>query len=255
MAQSEPLPERLQYLQPFREFLEKLPKEQASDADPTLLEELIRKQIKGKTSKEAKEKLNADLEELEKYLAIPSRRNDRLHFVLGYFLIAAEDPEELLKPQGKPEERLVMQLPPKAKSKYFEEWSLIVNWKRQHFCASPLDMTYEFGREFFLAQLAHPKANEYELYKLIGEISLAEMVHPARREIRPPTPINVNLGDVVGHKCVISHEMPFVRKTVSYNLQIPGGYASVSIDAKKLFDESEWESYLATLRYEKPVVK
>jgi hypothetical protein len=31
-----------------------------------------------------------------------------------------------------------------------------------------------------------------------------------------------------------------------------GTYVSVNIDAKFLFDESEWDSYLATLRYEKP---
>jgi hypothetical protein len=119
MAQKEILPERLQYLQPFREFLAKLPKDEASDADPTLLEELIYEQIKGKTVEDAKEKLGADLEELEKYLSAPRRRNDRLHFVQGYLLIAVEDPEQLLKSPEKPkpiEERLLMDLPPKAKS-------------------------------------------------------------------------------------------------------------------------------------------
>jgi len=85
MAEKEILPERLQYLQPFRKFLAKLPREEASDADPALLEELIHKQIKGKTVEEAREKLKADLEELEKYLSAPHRRNDRLHFVLGFF--------------------------------------------------------------------------------------------------------------------------------------------------------------------------
>jgi len=34
-------------------------------------------------------------------------------------LIAVEDPEKLLKTPERPEERFVMELPPKAKSKYF----------------------------------------------------------------------------------------------------------------------------------------
>ena len=166
MAQSEPLPERLQYLQPFREFLAKLPKDEASDADPTLLEELIYEQIKGKTTEEAKEKLNADLEELEKYLSAPRRRNDRLHFVQGYLLIAVEDPEELLKPPEKPkpvEERLIMELPPKAKSKV-DEYSLTVKWKRQRLNALKHNMDDEFSRKLTLTAFAHPNASEYERF-------------------------------------------------------------------------------------------
>jgi hypothetical protein len=144
-----------------------------------------------------------------------------------------------------------MELPPNAKSKYFEEWSLIANWKRQHFCASPLDMTYDYGRRRFLTQLAHPDANDYELYILMGEKAMAEMVHPKAREIHPTPSIPVNFGKVAGHKRVVCDDSPpFFRKTVGYKLQIPGGYASVSIDAKNLFNESEWEFYLPTLRIE-----
>jgi hypothetical protein len=188
MAQSEPLPERLQYLQPFREFLAKLPREEASDADPTLLEELIHKQIKGKTVEEAKEKLGADLEELEKYLSAPRRRNDRLHFVQGYLLIAVEDPQELLKPPEKPkpiEERLLMELPPKAKLRIDESSSsLSVTWKGQNFYAQRCGMEDRFSRQFTLIKFAHPNASDYERCILMDEPALAEMVPLAAREIR-----------------------------------------------------------------------
>jgi hypothetical protein len=64
MAQHEPLPERLQYLQPYREFLAKIPKSKIDEGtDTTLLCDLVREQIRGKTEAEAKEKLAADLEE------------------------------------------------------------------------------------------------------------------------------------------------------------------------------------------------
>jgi hypothetical protein len=101
MARPEPLPERLHYLQSYREFLAKIPKSKIDEGtDTTLLCDLVREQIQGKTKAEAKEKLSADLGELEKYLS--SRRDDRLHFVLGCFLIAVEDPEEFVKPPEKP---------------------------------------------------------------------------------------------------------------------------------------------------------
>lgn len=253
MAKSESLPERLQYLQPYREFLAKIPKSKIDEGtDTTLLCDLVRERIRGITETEAKEKLNADLEELEKYLS--SRKDDKLHFVLGLFLIAVEDPEKFVKPPEKPKEQIIMELPPNAKSKYFEEWSLTVKWKRQHFSASPLDMTYDYGRRRFLTQLAHPDANDYELYILMGETAMAEMVHPRAKEIHPVPSVAVNFGKVTGHKRVVcNNSPPFVTKNVGYHLQIPGGYASVSIVAKFLFDESEWEFYLPTLRIEKIV--
>ena len=254
MAQSEPLPERLQYLQPFREFLAKLPKSEVGDGtDTTLLEELIYQQIQGKTVREAKEKLKADLEELDNYLSAPRRRNDRLHFVLGYFLIAAEGPEELLKPPEKLkpiEERLIMELPPKAKSNV-DEYSLTVKWKRQRFLALRHNMDDEFSRKVTLAAFAHPNASEYERFLLMGEPALAEMVPPAAREIRHQS-ISVNLGKVTGHKYVSSGEPPATGKRVDYLLQIPGCYVSIYIQSLASFDETEWDSYLATLRCEKP---
>jgi hypothetical protein len=109
-------------------------------------------------------------------------------------------------------------------------------------------------REIFLAEFTHPNASRYEIYVLAGYKSVAEMFPPAVREIRPQS-ISVNFGKVVGHKYIVVRESPSVQKAISYNLQIPGGYAHISINADFLFDEEEWNLYLATLRYEKPVAK
>lgn len=256
MARSEPLPERLGYLQPFREFLAKLPKDQASDADPTLLEELVYEQIKGKTKEEAKEKLNADLEELEKYLSAPRRRNNRLHFVRGYILIAVEDPQELLKPPEKPKpikERLVMELPPKAKSKV-DEYSLTVKWNGKRIYVLRSNMDDEFTRKHILAELAHPDASEYERFTLMNEPSLAETVPPTARQIRRQS-VSIDFGKVTGHKYISFGEAPATWKRVDYTLQIPGGYVSAVIQESSLFNEAEWDSYLATLRFEKSIAK
>jgi len=253
MAQSEPLPERLQYLQPFRELLAKLPKAEVGDGmDTTLLEELIHEQIRGKTAKEAQEKLNADLEELESYLSVPRRCNDRLHFVVGFLLIAAEKPEELLKPPQKPKEileRLAMELPPKAKSSG-DQYSLTVKWKRQNFLALICNMDDGFSREYTLARLAHPNASGYELLDLVGKPDPQFSCPNAPQ--KQPSAISVNLGKVVGHKRIEFSESPFVWKGADYLLQIPGGYVSVVIQAGHIFDDSEWEPYMATLRFEKP---
>ena len=254
MAEKEILPERLQYLQPLREFLKKLPKADVGETtDTTLLEELLRKRIHGMSAKEAQEQLNSDLEELEKYLSVPSRRNDRLHFVVGFLLIAVEKPEEFLKPPEKPKEileRLTMELPSKAKSSV-DQYSLTVKWKRQNFYALRLNMDDDFSREFTLAKLANPNASEYELLNLVEQTGAAELVPPSARQIRPQN-IKVNLGVVTGHKLIASSDSPVVWKRVGYLLAIPGGYVSVDISASHLFDEADWESYLATLRFLKP---
>ncbi len=229
MAGKEILPERLQYLRPFQEFLAKLPKAEVGETtDTILLEELLRKRIRGMTAKEAQEQLNADLEELESYLAVPRRRNDRLHFVVGYLLIATEQPEELLKPPVKPKEiieRLTLELPAGARSTV-DQYSLTVKWKSQHFYAGRLNMDDDFTREHTLEQLAQTEP------KLDGK--------PA---------IKVQFGEVVGFKCVSSDKFPIVWKRADYLLKIPGGCVRIVIQANILFDESVWESYLPTLHF------
>jgi hypothetical protein len=112
-------------------------------------------------------------------------------------------------------------------------------------------MEDEFSRKKVLVEFAHPNASEYERFLLRGEPALAEMVPPIAREFRRQS-VSVNLGKVIGHKYISSGETPATWKRVDYQLQIPGCYISASIQSQESFDETEWEPYLATLRYEKP---
>jgi hypothetical protein len=66
MAKKVTLPERLQYLQPFREFLAKIPESEVGDTtDTSLLEKLLRDRIQGLTPQEPQENLSSDLKDLE----------------------------------------------------------------------------------------------------------------------------------------------------------------------------------------------
>lgn len=227
MAKKESLPERLQHLQPFREFLAKIPRSDVGDlTDTSLLKRILRERLNGSTSNEAREMLKRDFDALKIYLS--DRQNDPLHFVLGFLLIAVEEPEELLQPPTEVkqrEERLIMDLPPKSKSRA-SECELSVTWKRQSFYALLYNMEDESTRNSVLAKL----------------------VKPADHAIGGPA-ISVRLGSVTGHKHIRFSESPVMWKRADYELKIPGAYVGVTISANHLFDESEWEPYLATLHY------
>lgn len=226
------MPKNLEYLKPFQKFLAKLPKSRIGDTvDTALLEKLVRGRIQGMSEEEARNQLISDLEELQTYLSPPSRKNDRLHFVIGFLLVAAEKPEKLLKLPVEPKkvlERLLMELPPKAKSSC-DQYTLTVNWKRQRFYAGWLKLEEDFAREQILKQL-----------------SATEPTLDGRLASR------VDFGEVTGNKCVLAGDFPAVHKRVDYLLEVPGGYVRVLIQASNLFDETEWESYLATLRFAIP---
>jgi hypothetical protein len=137
-------------------------------------------------------------------------------------LIAVENPEELLKPPvevRKREERLVMELPPRAKSTS-NEYELSVKWKRQRFYVLKCNMEKDSSRKSYLTEFENPR----------------------------PRAILINLGEVNGHGYITSGDYPIFSKRVDYMLKIPGAYVLVTISAHHLFDESEWNPYLATLR-------
>jgi hypothetical protein len=180
-------------------------------------------------------------------------RDIRLGFIFGFLFTAAAMPENLLKPPAKRKkvvERLKMKLPPGAKSSV-DEYSLNVKWKRQNFNALRCDMDDEFSRELTLANFAHPNASERELLTLMGETALAKLSSPNTPKNEPKA-INVKLGTVTGHKRVAFSNSPVMWKKAGYLLKVPGGYVSVDIQASHLFDETEWEPYMATLRFTKP---
>lgn len=245
------LPGRLRYLQPFYTYLKKLKSRDIGDTtDTTCLEELLRKRVAGMSVVSATKRLGSDLTELETYLAPPRSGDERLHFIRGFLLIAAESPEELLNPSDTQKDQpaqLTMELPPKAKL-CVDQYSLTATWRRMRLHASPVNMNDDFTREFTLARLANPNASEYELLTIMGETWAAECIPAPARQVRPNN-TEVHFGAAVGHKQVFSRESPVFQKMASYLLAIPNGCVSVGISANHDFDESEWEPYLNTLRF------
>jgi len=254
MARIRTLPETLRYLRPFQEYLAALPAADVGElTDTTMLEKLLRKRVRGMSSREATNQLSADIEELGTVFSTEQSRDVRLGFIFGFLFTAATMPENLLKPPVKPKkivERLTMKLPPNAKSSV-DEYSLTVKWKRQNFYALRLNMDDEFSRNLTLARFAHPNVSERELLTLMGETGLAKLASPNTLQ-NVPKAISVNLGTVTGHKHVDFRDSPVIWKKAGYLLKIPGGYVSVDIQASHLFDENKWEPYLASLRFTKP---
>jgi hypothetical protein len=253
MARIKVLPERLRYLRPFQDYLATLPAADVGEStDSTMLEKLLRKRLRGMSSQEATNLLSADLEDLETVYSVGHRRDVRLGFIFGFLFTAATMPENLLKPPPKRKkvvERLTMTLPPGAKLSV-DEYSLAVKWKRQNLCALRHNMDDEFTRGLTMARLAHPNASERELLTLLGETALAKLASPNTPQNEPKA-IDVKLGSVTGHKRVASGDSPVVWKRAGYELKIPGGYVSVDIQARHLFNETEWEPFLATLHFTK----
>jgi hypothetical protein len=256
MVRIKALPERLRYLRPFQKYLAALPAAEVGEStDSTMLEKILRKRLRGMSSQEATNQLSADLEGLEAILSVGQRRDIRLGFIFGFLFSAATMPENLLKPPARRKkvvERLTMKLPPGAKLSV-DEYSLAVKWKRQNLFALRCDMDDEFSRDLTLAEFAHPNASERELFTLMGETALAKLASPNTPQNEPKA-IHVKLGAATGHKRVAFGDSPVVWKRAGYLLKIPGGYVSIDIQAGHLFDETEWEYYLATLRFTKPLV-
>src|ERR1041385_3439500 len=95
MARSSPLPDRLQYLQPFRDLFGSRADEVDETTASTPLMELLQKRVAGLSAEDAKKLLSEDIAALELWLAAPEQRDDCLHFASGVFQIAS--PADLLE--------------------------------------------------------------------------------------------------------------------------------------------------------------
>lgn len=255
MAQSQPLPKRLQYLQPFRKKFASRPDELNETAFTPFLESL-QKRIAGHSNGEAEKLLEEDMAELQNWLSAPEQINDCLHFAAGVFLIAS--PAELIKQikeeakeQKKPLPWVEMDLWPKVKPRRFEkekDGGMLVKWKGLWFSVSVF----------------------------CGE-DATKNVRPAafwdHRSKVTSTP--VQFGEVTGTKHVEIMQLDSGKphKRIIYILSVPGGHVEVSIsfigkrwnpkwDEAKMekwrkeraqIDETEWdekpiESLFHTLR-------
>jgi len=235
MAKLNPLPEQLEYLQPFRKKFASRPGDLNEDTGCAPLLELLQKRIAGLSNEAAEKLLAEDIAELDKWLAEPEQVNDCLHFAEGVFLIAS--PADLLKQlkeeaakQSKPLPWVEMELPPKARVRRFEkdgDGGMLVKWNELMFSVS-------IANEEWVAKKEKP----------------TEFWDP--KETVTCTP--VQFGDVTGLKYVgvsqqayMLPEKPVIQaRRIIYILAVPGGgHLNISLSclgkkSNKKWDEAQW---------------
>ncbi len=230
MAGLNPLPERLQYLQPFRKKFAARPDDLNEDTGYAPLLELLQKRIAGCSDEAAAKLLEEDIAELQKWLELPEQVNDCLHFAEGVFLIAS--PADLLKQlkeeaakQSQPLPWVEMDLPAKAKPRRFEkdgDGGMLVRWNELLFSVSIIS-------EEWVAKKEKPR----------------EFWDP--KEAVTCTP--VQFGDVAGLKYVgitqkefALPERPIVsQRRIIYILAVPGGHVNISLSCLGKKPSSKWD--------------
>jgi hypothetical protein len=220
------LPGRLSYLSPIRKKMAALaPEEINEDMDPSMFAEVLRGRIKGLSLAEGKKALQDDASELQEWLRQPGMDGDRLHFFLGFLLIASEAPEKLSKASVKaPKPRIEMRFPPEAKAR-----ELHGGWKAR-------------WRGFTLFVL--PSVEEcFE-----GEVAMFREPVGQYANLISVSVVPVRFGDVTGFKQVeVTAEVG--AKHVRYALRVPGGYATAAILKKGIeWEEAMFDQWLATIR-------
>jgi hypothetical protein len=230
------LPERLKYLQPFRKkFASKPPEELDEDTGVEPLMKLLVKRLVGLTEDEAKTSIQADLTELESWLASPENQNDSLQFVRGFLLISGdevprmvcESEAESVKPIREPQ----MDLPFGAKGKTVKS-------------STQAGLVFRWNGKIAAIDVANP-----EYFDAIR----SAVTQPADGLTTKAT--QVRFGPVFGTKFIqtgVTWLGPV--KELNYFLEVPGGHvhASASVLSKKIdpskWDESELEACFASLR-------
>jgi hypothetical protein len=228
MAELNPLPERLQYLQPFRKKFASRPDDLNEDTGYAPLLELLQQRTAGLSDDAAEKLLALDIAELDKWLAAPEQVNDCLHFAEGVFLIAS--PADLLKQlkeeaskKIKPLPWVEMGLPPKAKEKRFDDsGGMLVKWNELMFSVS-------IASEEWIAKKEKPR--EFWDPKI------------------PVTCTPVQFGDATGFKYVETRqqayalpEKPIVpQRRIIYILAVPGGHVSISLSCSGKKPNLKWD--------------
>lgn len=232
------LPERLEYLQPFRKkFRSQAAEALNEDSGSAVLMPLFTKRLRGLSLQEAEEVLTADFEALQKWLSEAAQQDDPLQFVLGFSLVAS--PQELAKhikeqAEKPPEPRLClhMELPPGAKPRRIpggREDAKIVTLRGLWLAMDALD--------------EHAVSNFYDA-------SLRNATTEAKCEV------TLTCGPVTGRKLTITGQ----DKEVVYALAVPGGhvFGSLSAVGKKanrlIWEEAPFESCFHTLRVESKIL-
>jgi hypothetical protein len=230
MAQLKPLPERLQYLQPFREKFASKPDDLNEDTGYAPLLELLQKRIAGLSDEAAEKLLAEDIAELQNWLAAPELVNDCLHFAEGVFLIAS--PADLVKQvkeeaakQSKSWPWVEMELPPKAKVKRFEkegDGGMLVKWNELMFSVSIASeervVKKEKPREFW-----DPKETVTCTPVQFGGVAGLKYVGTTQKEFALP-------------------ERPMVsQRRIIYILTVPGGHVKISLSCQGKKPNLKWD--------------
>ena len=226
MPRSAQLPKSLSYLNPLRRRLAALPEEEVNeDMDLSPFQRVFLRRIKGLSPDEAKTALQGDLVQLQQWLNQPGQQAERLNFVLGFLLIAAESPERLSEAASESSKfQVEMQFPPEARIK-----RLHGGWKAR-------------WRGFTVFVLPEEKAC-YE-----REIEFLREPVQQYAKLISVSVLPVELGNVTGFKKV--QVVPEVgTKDVSYALQVPGGYATGAILKKGIeWEESVFDECLSSIQ-------
>jgi hypothetical protein len=231
----QPLPESLQYLQPFVDVLSKLPPEELNeDLDSSLLDSALRERLRGLDSEAAAEAVSADCEELQRWLKSFDSRMHPAHWVLGSlsYLSTSGNVEQLLKAPEPPPPLATVDFEPPAGWKMTRAPYGMINPKKGKLIGV-IKAIDQFSFELRTKQLSLADANV-----------LAAPGMQATHEEK-----HIQFGDVGGNKRVYRQMTPLRWKRVDYLLRVPGGLVDATLDAMGAdFDETPFEANLHTLR-------
>jgi len=224
MARSNPLPGRLQYLQPFRDQFGSHPDEVDETAASAPLMELLQKRIAGLAPAAAEKLLAEDIAELERWLTAPEQVNDCLHFASGFFLMSPAELVQQIRKEAEAQKAplpwVEMELPPKAKVRRFEkekDGGMLVKWQGLSFTAGVAN------RERWLKN-----GRRLKFWDLKNEVT--------------STP--VQFGEVTGTKYVemAKDASGHSTKAIVYLLSVPGGDLNVSLRYEGTKPNLKWDA-------------
>jgi hypothetical protein len=228
MPRLSPLPERLRYLEPFRKQVARLKPEEIDESmDLSLLNKLLLERIKGIPIDEGKAKIKADSELLETWLSSPGLNdNGGMMFLQGYFMALPELVDRLLEEKDKPippQQEIQIDFPAEAKLKKMRGGLLKVSWLKTTIFVLPCDKEY---RDYQIKEFREGPSDK------LSKVSVTQ----------------VKFGNVTGFRRFTDISV-VGSMNVDYALEIPGGYAAVTLLKKgTAINPSQFEQFFHTLR-------
>ena len=224
------LPARLQYLEPVRKQLAALePDEIHEDTDLSVLRRVVRKRPEGLSDDAARELLQEDALELERWLSTPGLADTRLYFVLPILpdaieILLTKEPQS----QSPPERgEASMELPEGAKVTV-ENGCWGVEWRRLCLSLSP----------------SHREEMHSHAGRFKDDAKSQPMVNGSGLSVS-----EVRFGEVSGIKLITEICAPKWRR-LDYALDVPGGHLVASLFSSSFgdVDETVFERHFHTLR-------